>query len=168
MTYYYLKTLHHLFVLVWIFGLIYTASLFVLREKFGVSNNTDNANLTLKFWRYATWPSMIIGMITGMAMLHLRLFHLADLWMQVKLVGVIFLVGFHIKCHLLFIGAVRTNETSKPKSAKSWAQGVAMGATLGVFFLFLMGLKDSFQWVSGTVIATSVTALIGFWLAKKT
>ena len=101
-------------------------------------------------------------------MLHLRLFHLADLWMQVKLVGVILLVGFHIKCHLLFIGAVRTNEASKPKSVKSWAQGVAMGATLGVFFLFLMGLKDSFQWVSGTVIATSVTALIGFWLAKKT
>ena len=168
MTYYYLKTLHHLFVLIWLFGLIYTASLFILREKFGGSNKIENSDLTLKFWRYATWPSMIIGMITGMAMLHLRLFHLADLWMQVKLVGVILLVAFYIKCHLLFIRAVKTKEDSKSNNAKSWGQLVATGATLGVFFLFLMGLKDSFQWVSGTVIATSVTALIGFWLAKKT
>jgi putative membrane protein len=111
---------------------------------------------------------MIIGMITGMTMLHLRLFHLADLWMQVKLVGVILLVAFHVKCHLLFIQAVKTKEDSKHNSPNSWGQLVAIGATLGVFFLFLMGLKDSFQWVSGTVIATSVTALIGFWLAKKT
>ena len=168
MTYYYLKTLHHLFVLIWLFGLIYTASIFVLREKFGGSNKIENSDLTLKFWRYATWPSMIIGMITGIAMLHLRLFHLADLWMQVKLVGVILLVAFHVKCHLLFIRAVKTKEDSKHNSPNSWGQLVAIGATLGVFFLFLMGLKDSFQWVSGTVIATSVTALIGFWLAKKT
>ena len=168
MTYYYLKTLHHLFVLIWLFGLIYTASIFVLREKFGGSNKIENSDLTLKFWRYATWPSMIIGMITGMAMLHLRLFHLADLWMQVKLVGVILLVAFHVKCHLLFIRAVKTKEDSKHNSAKSWGQLVATGAALGVFFLFLMGLKDSFQWVYGTVIATSVTALIGFWLSKKT
>ena len=168
MTYYYLKTLHHLFVLIWLFGLIYTASIFVLREKFGGSNKIENSDLTLKFWRYATWPSMIIGMITGIAMLHLRLFHLADLWMQVKLVGVILLVAFHVKCHLLFIRAVKTKEDSKHNSAKSWGQLVATGAALGVFFLFLMGLKDSFQWVYGTVIATSVTALIGFWLSKKT
>ena len=122
----------------------------------------------MNFWNYATWPSMIIGMITGMAMLHLRLFHLADVWMQVKLLAVILLVAFHIRCHLLYKRVRQSSSQDAVISPKSWARLVAFGATFGVFFLFLMGLKDSFQWVSGTIIASMTTALVGFWLANKT
>lgn len=172
MTYYYLKTLHHLFVLIWISGLIYTSAIFVLSHKLVGEHKMKASSMGLNFWRYATWPSMILGMITGMIMLHLRLFHLADVWMQVKLVAVIILVAFHIRCHILYrresqVDYQAENEESS-KSPKAWAQRVAFGATLGVFFLFLMGLKDSFQWVSGTIIATVVIAIVGFTLANKT
>jgi putative membrane protein len=168
MTYYYLKTLHLLFVLIWISGLMYTSGLFLLAGKLSGDGNNKTRQMAMNFWHYATWPSMIIGMFTGMAMLHLRLFHLADVWMQVKLLGVIILVAFHIKCHLLYKRTRKSSNQDAVKSPKSWGRLVAIGATFGVFFLFLMGLKDSFQWVYGTIIATLATALVGFWLAKKT
>lgn len=168
MTYYYLKTLHHLFVLIWIAGLIYTAGMFALSSKLGSDDKNKTTHMAMNFWHYATWPSMIIGMITGMAMLHLRLFHLADVWMQVKLLVVILLVAFHFRCHLLYRRALKASKEEPKKYPKNWARLVAIGATFGVFFLFLMGLKDSFQWVSGTIIATTATALIGILLTKKT
>jgi len=168
MTYYYLKTLHHLFVLVWISGLIYTAAVFTIRAKLVSSDKNYLSQTALKFWRYLTWPSMIVGMITGMAMLHLRLFHLADVWMQVKLLAVILLVVFHVRCHILYKRAAKIDTPENEKSSKTWSRLVVIGFTFGVFFFFLMGLKDSFQWVYGTIIATVVTALIGFWWAKKT
>ena len=168
MTYYYLKTLHHLFVLIWISGLIYTSAMFVLSHKLVGDHKMNASSMGLNFWRYATWPSMILGMITGMIMLHLRLFHLADVWMQVKLLVVILLVVFHVRCHILFRRAIKGQKETLSTQPKLWARLVALGATFGVFFLFLMGLKDSFQWVSGTIIATVVTAIVGFWLANKT
>ncbi len=168
MTYYYLKTLHLLFVLIWISGLIYTSGMFSLAGKLSGDGNNKTRQMAMNFWNYATWPSMIIGMITGMAMLHLRLFHLADVWMQVKLLVVIVLVAFHIRCHLLYKRVRQSSSQDAVISPKRWARLVAFGATFGVFFLFLMGLKDSFQWVSGTIIASMTTALVGFWLANKT
>ena len=168
MTYYYLKTVHHLFVLLWLSGLLYTASLFFISSKSALGDKKQLTAMAMNFWGYVAWPSMLIGMLTGMAMLHLRLFHLADVWMQVKLLVVILLVAFHIRCHLLYRRTRKSSNQDAVKSPKSWARLVAFGATFGVFFLFLMGLKDSFQWVSGTIIATLATALVGFWLAKKT
>ena len=168
MTYYYVKTLHLLFVLIWISGLIYTSGMFSLADKLSDDGNNRTRQMAMNFWNYATWPSMIIGMITGMAMLHLRLFHLADVWMQVKLLVVILLVVFHFRCHLLYRRALKASKEEPKKYPKNWARFVAIGATFGVFFLFLMGLKDSFQWVSGTIISTTATALIGILLSKKT
>ncbi len=168
MTYYYLKTLHHLFVLIWIAGLIYTSGMFALSSKLDSDGKNRTMQIAMNFWLYATWPSMILGMLSGMAMLHLRLFHLADVWMQVKLLVVILLVAFHIRSHLLFTRTLKVSKEENSYHSTGWAQLVALGATFGVFFLFLMGLKDSFQWVSGTIIATLITALVAFWLAKKT
>ncbi len=168
MTYYYLKTLHHVLVVIWIFGLIYSAAIFLLSSRLQEGHQTKATEMGWNIWRYGAWPSMILGMISGMAMLHLRLFHLADTWMQVKLVAVILLVALHVRCHISFRRARRAQNQMLTKGPTQWAKLVALGATFGVFFLFLMGLKDSFQWIYGTVIATSVTAIISFFLAKKT
>ena len=168
MTYYYLKTLHHLLVVIWVSGLIYSSAIFLLSSRLEKGHQIQATNMGWNIWRYAAWPSMILGMISGMAMLHLRLFHLADLWMQVKLFAVILLVALHVRCHISFRQARRAQNKVDTKTPSQWANLVALGATFGVFFLFLMGLKDSFQWVSGTIIATLATALVGFWLAEKT
>lgn len=173
MTYYYLKTLHHLLVIIWVTGLIYTLSIFFLSSNLKDSGKAQIKSAAMNIWGYAAWPGMILGIVTGMAMLHLRLFHMADVWMQVKLIGVILLVAFHVRCHILFKRTVRskvgqTNARQEPQNKPSWNRLVAVGTTFGVFFLFLMGLKDSFQWVYGTVIATIITAVFGLWLTKKT
>ena len=118
-------------------------------------------------WRYGAWPSMILGMISGMVMLHLRLFHLADTWMQVKLVAVILLVALHMRCHISFRRARRAQNQMLSKGPTQWTKLVALGATFGVFFLFLMGLKDSFKWEFGTVIAVLCTAIVGYALARR-
>ena len=173
MSYYYLKTLHHLLVIIWVTGLIYTLGVFFLSSKLTDSGRPQITAMAMNIWRYAAWPGMILGVITGMAMLHLRLFHMADVWMQVKLIAVILLVVFHVRCHILFKRALRfnaeqSNTRREPQNTPSWNRLIAVGATFGVFFLFLMGLKDNFQWVYGTVIATIITAVFGLWLTKKT
>ena len=164
MMYYYLKTLHLIFVLIWTFGLIYATSLFWLHSKMGRAASTTLTKTALNFWRYATWPTMILGMVSGMIMLHFRLFHLADVWMQVKLVVVIFMVAFHIKCHVLFVA---TSKGQKEPSPFYWSKALVFTAVFGVFFLFLMGLKNSFKWEFGTVIAVLCTAIVGYALARR-
>jgi protoporphyrinogen IX oxidase len=96
-------------------------------------------------------------------MIQLRLYHMADSWMQVKIVMVIFLVAYQIKCHMIF----KAFQGDEQKQSRRFLHYVNITAlAFFVAFIFLMVLKDALNWMYGTIIAPSVVIAIALLLAQ--
>jgi protoporphyrinogen IX oxidase len=170
MLYYYLKTFHFLFAMTWFAGLIASGRLFVYQWE--ALNDVDPSKsilgahlkkLVKRVWYYVTWPSMLLSFFFAFWMIQLRLYHMADSWMQVKIVMVIFLVAYQIKCHMIF----KAFQCDEQKQSRRFLHYVNITAlAFFVAFIFLMVLKDALNWMYGTIIAPSVVIAIALLLAQ--
>ena len=87
-------------------------------------------------------------------------------WMHIKLVFVLLLYGYHIKCHQIF--KQLQNNTVKHSSGffRLWNEG----ATLILFaVVFLVILKNAVNWIFGVlgIITFSLLLMIGYKFYKK-
>jgi len=170
MLYYYLKTFHLLFVLTWFAGLIAMGRLFVLQCNALEDQHTDHLVLSRQYkkvakwiWYYMTWPALVLSFIFAFWMIHLRLYHMADSWMQVKIVMVVVLMAYQVKCHLIF----KSFQQDIQKHSKGYLHYISViGIAFFVAFLFLMVLKDAMNWVYGTAIAPGVILIIGILITR--
>ncbi len=97
--YLWVKALHIIGVVCWFAGLFYLPRLFVYH-----STTTDAAGqerfqvMEAKLYRIIMRPSMLVTVIFGIAMIALRPDLLSDLWLWLKLLGVLALLGYHHYC----------------------------------------------------------------------
>jgi protoporphyrinogen IX oxidase len=173
MYYYYLKSLHLIFVITWFAGLFYIVRLFVYQiEAFHKPSPEkeiigDQLKIMAKrLWLIITWPSMILA--TGFAtwLMVLRPDYLLDSWMQVKLVFVVLLIAYHIKCHFIF----KDLQNDKIVYTSNFMRIFNEGATLILFsVVFLVILKNAFNWIYGTVgiVLFALLLMLGFRLYKR-
>ncbi|EIA09916.1 CopD family protein [Flavobacterium frigoris] len=177
MEYYnYLKSLHLIFVITWFAGLFYIVRLFVYQIEAAQKSSPEKEILqkqykimTYRLWYIITWPSAVLASIFAFWMLFFTDLGAAWLkmpWMHVKLGFVFVLYLYHGKCHQIF-KQLQNNEIKHTTNfMRLWNEG----ATIILFsVVFLVVLKNAFNWIYGVVgiISFSVLIMLGFKFYKK-
>tara|TARA_S200000501_G_C20571527_1_gene633127 strand:- start:275 stop:703 length:429 start_codon:yes stop_codon:yes gene_type:complete len=109
-----LKALHLIAVISWMVGLLYLPRIFVYHADVKTDSETYNifTTMELRLMRYIMNPAMIATWIFGIWLVYLAGHEIAmQLWMQIKLILVILLSGFHgflSKCRKNFYNKVNS------------------------------------------------------------
>jgi protoporphyrinogen IX oxidase len=105
----YLKAIHIIFVVSWFAALFYIVRLFIYaheaQQRDSVARPILTAQLTLmqgRLWNIIGWPAMIGTFISGGWMLVLNwAYFLGQPWMWLKLILVLLLTFYHIRCTMI-------------------------------------------------------------------
>ena len=119
MNYYLLfKSLHLISIISWMAGLLYLPRLFVYHAE---KNNNNNQKETFKLMEkrlffYIMNPAMILSWIFGILLIHsIGLENFTYLWLQLKLVMVLFLTVYHFFLFLCLNDLSQNNSKYSPK-----------------------------------------------------
>ncbi len=173
MLYNYIKSLHLIFVITWFAGLFYIVRLFIYQiealQKPSPEKEIIGEQLKImakRLWYIITMPSMILAVLFATWLLILNPTLLQLSWMQVKLVFVGLLLGYHYKCHLIF----KNLQQDTCRYSSSFMRIFNEGATIILFaVVFLVILKNAINWIYGVIgiILLSVLLMIGIKFYKK-
>ena len=92
------KSLHLIAVISWMAGLLYLPRIFVYHGENINDQNSTNIFKTMekKLYFYIMMPAMILSWIFGLLLIHNLSFSVFnELWMQIKIILVIFLTSYH-------------------------------------------------------------------------
>ena len=92
------KSIHLIAVISWMAGLLYLPRIFVYHSENIENVNSSNIFKTMerKLFYYIMTPAMILSWIFGLLLIHnLGFFVFSQLWMQIKIILVIFLTLYH-------------------------------------------------------------------------
>jgi len=93
------KSLHLIAVISWMAGLLYLPRIFVYHAENINDQNSTNIFKTMekKLYFYIMMPAMILSWIFGLLLIHNLGFSVFnELWMQIKIISVIFLTSYHL------------------------------------------------------------------------
>lgn len=107
------QALHVIFVVCWFAGLFYLPRILVYyAASDDASTRQTLAVMARKLYRFVT-PFMLLAVAMGLWRLSFQWqYYLSATWMQVKLAGVVFLVGYHLQCGR-YVGRVNRGEDDK-------------------------------------------------------
>ncbi|MEJ2112179.1 MAG: CopD family protein [Flavobacteriaceae bacterium] len=171
--YYYIKSLHLIFVITWFAGLFYIPRLFIYHIEAQEKPSPDKEILSnqlkimaKRLWNIITWPSAILATIFAIWLLILQPYWLQQGWMIVKLLFVFLLIIYHLKTHQ-FYKELQNNVIKRTSNfMRLWNEG----ATFILFaVIFLAILKNALNWIFGIIGIIVLTMLIflGFKLYKN-
>jgi putative membrane protein len=173
MLYNYLKALHLIFVITWFAGLFYIVRLFVYQidayQKPSPEKEILGKQLKLmarRLWYIITWPSMILAVVFGIWLLSIRIVLVTDVWMQVKLGFVLFLIIYHFVCHRYF----KQLQKDQVKHSSNYMRIFNEGATIVLFaVVFLVNFRYTIDWIYGTLglILFSILIMLGYKIYKR-
>jgi putative membrane protein len=173
MTHLYLKAVHIIFIVTWFAGLFYMPRLLIyIREAFDKHEEEKKytlPQLTLmakRLWWGITWPSAIITLGLGVAMLVNQPHWLALPFMHVKLTLVFFLYLYHYSLQIIFNQLQKGITKYTSNQLRFWNE---VATLFLIAIVFLIVLKDSFSIVWGLAGLLVVTFLIlgGMKIYKK-
>lgn len=173
MAYYYVKSLHLIFVITWFAGLFYIPRLFIYQIE---ANERPEAEknillpqlqlMTRRLWFIITWPSAVLATIFALWLLHMSPEYLEAPWMHVKLAFVVLLFAYHFKCHKI----LKQQEAGIFKWTSNQMRFWNEGSTLILFsVVFLVILKNAFNWIYGVVgiFVLALLLMLGIKLYKR-
>lgn len=171
--YLYLKALHIIFIVCWFAGLFYIVRLFVYyaeaQEKSDIEKEILSKQyqiMTNRLWYIITYPAAVIATIFGVWMLIENPALLKMPWMHVKLLFVVLLWAYHLKCHQ-FVKQIKNKTLLKTGSYfRIWNEG----ATLILFsVVFLAVLKNAVNWIFGVagIFILAILLTLGIKFYKK-
>ncbi len=136
-----IKSLHLIAVISWMAGLLYLPRIFVYHvENFEKREATDIFEIMEKrLYNYIMRPAMLFSWIFGIVLIYLNGFSvLTNLWMQIKLVLVIFLSGYHE-----YLGKCLTNlkNRTNTKTAKFYRYINEVPTVLLILIVFVVIIK---------------------------
>jgi putative membrane protein len=169
----YIKSLHLIFIITWFAGLFYIVRLFVYQIEASQKPSPDKeilgAQLKImasRLWKIITWPSMILAVLFGVWLLSMRMFFLADAWMQVKLGFVVLLIIYQFKCQQIF-NQLQNGVVKYSSNKMRLFNEVPTIILFAVVFLVI--LKDGTNWIYGTVgiIIFAILLMMGYKIYKR-
>ncbi len=161
MTFEYLKALHIIFVVTWFAGLFYVVRIFIYQTE---ANECDEPKRTIlldeyrrnakRLWLGITWPSAILTLIFGPAMLFHTPAYLSQGFMHIKLFLVLLLYIYQFLCQKLYSNTQRDNYQYSSLQLRIWNE-VATILLVGIVFIIVLKSALSLLWaIIGLVIFT--------------
>lgn len=173
MSFLYLKAIHIIFIVMWFAGLFYLPRLLVYLIE-SHSNKEPEKSILLKqllmmasrLWYGITWPSAVITMGMGVALLMNQPQFLQQGYMHIKLILVLLLFGYHMSLHFLFRQLKRGVVLFTSQQVRFWNE---VATLLLISIVFIIVLKNVLSMVWGLVGLIIVTILIiaGMKLYRK-
>lgn len=173
MTYYYVKSLHLIFVITWFAGLFYIPRLFIYQIEANERPENEKKILlpqlqlmTRRLWFIISWPSAVLATMFALWLLYMSPEYLKEPWMHVKLGFVVLLFVYHFKCHQI----LKQQEAGVFKWTSNQMRIWNEGSTLILFsVVFLVILKNAFNWIYGVagIITLGVLLMLGIKLYKR-
>ena len=173
MTSLYLKAVHIIFIVTWFAGLFYMPRLFVYivesQDKPEPERSILLKQLTLmasRLWYGITWPSAIITIGMGAALLIHQPEWLQHGFMHVKLTLVFFLYGYHFSLQYLFNQLSRGKTRYTSRQMRLWNE---VATLFLISIVFVIVLKDalSMLWGLAGLLALTVLVLAGMAIYRN-
>ena len=171
--YLYIKSLHIIFIVTWFAGLFYIVRLFIYQTEALSKAEPERSILSKqlklmsnRLWFIITWPSAVLTLILGIALLVLNPGWLKLPFMHVKLTFVFVLYLYHWACHVLY----KQLQNGIAKYSSIQLRIFNEIATIILFaVVFLIVLKSAVDWVWGVVgiVLLSVILMLFIRLYKK-
>jgi protoporphyrinogen IX oxidase len=168
-----IKALHIIFMVSWFAGLFYIVRLYIYHTEAQNKEEVERTILSTQFeimekklWWIITTPAMILTLVFGSIMLILNPAYLLAPWMHLKLAFVALLLIYHFVCQrLLFQLKQGTFKWSSTK-LRIWNELATLSL---VAIVFLVVLKDSLDWIKGTIgfFLVAIGLMIAIKIYKK-
>ena len=157
-----IKALHIIFIVTWFSGMFYIVRLFIYNTEAGERPEEEKRILRNQFgimirrlWLGITWPSAILTLVFGPWMW--ILLGSTPSWLEVKLIFVILLYGYHFSLHALYREQKRGVFRFSSRQLRIWNEL----ATLFLFaIVFLASVKQALGWIGGVVGLLALAALL--------
>lgn len=167
------KALHIIFVVSWFAGLFYIVRLFIYHTEAQLKSEPDKTILSeqykimeSKLWWIITTPAMILTILFGTWMIILVPSYLNVGWMHVKLTFVALLLIYHFVCQKILFDLKKNKFNWKSNGLRIWNEVATLAL---VAIVFIVVLKDSLNWVKGTIgfFAVAIGLMIGIKIYKR-
>lgn len=172
MDYQTIKALHIIFMVSWFAGLFYIVRLFIYHTEAQTRDDSAKRVLSDQFeimekrlWWIITTPAMILTFVFGFWMFIEKWNYFMSVdgaWMHVKLAFVALLLVYHFVCQQIMFNLKRGKFGWKSNQLRLWNE-VATLALVAIVFIVM--LKDTMNWIKGTVVFFAVA--IGLMVAIK-
>lgn len=169
-----IKALHIIFVVSWFAGLFYIVRLFIYHTEAQAKPETEKRILSDQFelmekklWWVITTPAMILTIVFGTWMIFLNSeYYLSARWMHLKLGFVGLLLIYHFVCQNIMFNLKKGIFNWKSNSLRIWNEIATLSL---VSIVFLVVMKDSMNWIKGTIgfFSVAIALMIGIKIYKR-
>ena len=172
MDYLSIKALHIVFVITWFAGLFYIPRIFIYQTEALLKPEPEKSILqsqlsimAKRLWYIITWPSAIITLLLAGILLYMQPQWIFLPFMQIKLVLVGLLYGYHFSLHSIFkllqLGMVKYSSMQ----LRIWNE---VSTIILISVVFLIVKKDQLNWISFVlgILALIVLLFCGIKLYK--
>lgn len=173
MTFDVIKSLHIIFVVSWFAGLFYIVRLFIYHTEAFSKEELEQTILVKQFtimekklWWIITTPAMVLTVIFGVWMLCLNAaYYFSSPWMLLKLGFVILLLIYHFICQKIMFDLIKGKKVWSSTGLRIWNE---VATLLLVIIVFLVVLKNSMNWIYGTIgfFGVAVSLMLAIKLYK--
>lgn len=173
MTHLYLKAVHIIFVVTWFAGLFYMPRLLIYMTEANEKAEPEKSILLKNFktmasrlWFGITWPSAVVTLLLGLAMLTHQPEWLSMGFMQIKLTLVFLLYLYHYSIHYIFGLLKQDNVKYTSQQLRMWNE-VATLFLISIVFLIVLKSTLSMVWGVLGLFVIMILIFTGIKLYKK-
>jgi protoporphyrinogen IX oxidase len=173
MTFLYLKAIHIVFIVTWFAGLFYMPRLMVYITEAHTKNDPERTillkqlnTMASRLWYGITWPSALLTLLMGAALLIDQPEWLQYGFMHIKLTLVLLLYGYHFSLHYLMNQMKKGIVKFSSQQLRIWNEVATLFLIAIVFLIVLKSALSMFWGVVGLLIVT-LLILLGIRSYKK-
>ena len=169
-----LKSLHIIFMVSWFAGLFYMVRLFIYHVEAQEKEDQVRSILSNQFvimekklWWIITTPAMVLTVVFGVWMLALNWDYYKQVpWMHIKLTFVVFLLIYHFICQKIMFEFHQNKFNWTSMKLRLWNE---VATLFLVSIVFIVVLKDSFNWIKGVLgfFGVAILLMIGIQWYKR-
>jgi putative membrane protein len=151
--YFYIKSLHIIFIVTWFSGLFYVVRLFVYHTEAAAKSEPERTILLQQFrvmirrlWLGITWPSAILTLIFGPWLL--LLLGYMPTWLWIKLGFVLGLYGYHFSLQYIYKQQMKGIFRYSSQQLRIWNE---VATIFLVAIVMLAEVKENMSWAWGLI-----------------
>ncbi|WP_162417201.1 CopD family protein [Cyclobacterium roseum] len=173
MAFEYLKALHIIFVVTWFAGLFYVVRLFIYQTEALQRPQAERSVLkpqldlmTRRLWTIIAWPSAVLTLMLGVAVLLYRPGYLQQPFMHAKLGFVVLLYAYHLGCHRIYLSLQKDRVVWSSTRLRLWNELATLLLFAIVFLIVLKNLINMVWGMVGLIVLGVLLMLATKWYKK--